>query len=248
LQSIATDIEIEAPVARVWDILTDFTTYPTWNPFIRNISGSQTPGATLAVTIQPEGGRAMSFRPRVQLGEQRTLFKQSEIFSGLLVPLILRGAARRGTEHGFIAMNKALTQGDKADGRTANPLGNEAPAAAAGYRRRSVRRVRKLHGEPTSVALHDVAPASHRIGYVLAPRLWRCGLMSEAVGGLVQWAMSHPEVYRIWAVCDVDNVASARLLESVGMQLEGTRRRWLIHPNMSEQPRDCLCYAAVKGY
>ena len=65
---------------------------------------------------------------------------------------------------------------------------------------------------------------------------------------MVQWAMSHPEVYRIWAVCDVDNVASARLLESVGMQLEGTLRRWLIHPTMSEQPRDCLCYAAVKGY
>lgn len=84
------------------------------------------------------------------------------------------------------------------------------------------------------------------IGYVLVPRLWRLGLMSEAVRGLVQWAMSHPDVYRIWAVCDADNVASARLLQSVGMELEGTLRRWLIHPNMSETPRDCLCYAAVK--
>jgi [ribosomal protein S5]-alanine N-acetyltransferase len=88
---------------------------------------------------------------------------------------------------------------------------------------------------------------SVNIGYVLARHLWRRGLMSEAVGGLVQWAMSHPGVYRIWAVCDVDNVASARLLQSVGMQFEGTLRRWLIHPNMSEAPRDCLCYAAVKS-
>lgn len=105
----------------------------------------------------------------------------------------------------------------------------------------------KSDGSFAGVLEARVKQHSVDIGYVLAPRLWRRGLMSEAVGGLVQWAMNHPEVYRIWAVCDVDNVASARLLESVGMQLEGTLRRWLIHPNISEQPRDCLCYAAVKA-
>jgi [ribosomal protein S5]-alanine N-acetyltransferase len=84
------------------------------------------------------------------------------------------------------------------------------------------------------------------IGYVLVPRLWRRGLMSEAVSGLVDWAMRAPEIYRVWALCDVDNVASARLLESVGMQLEGRLRRWLIHPNVSDSPRDCYCYSIVK--
>jgi RimJ/RimL family protein N-acetyltransferase len=44
----------------------------------------------------------------------------------------------------------------------------------------------------------------------------------------------------------VDNVASARLLESVGMQREGILRRWIFHPNISDSPRDCLCYAVVK--
>ncbi len=84
------------------------------------------------------------------------------------------------------------------------------------------------------------------IGYVLARHLWRRGLMKEAVTGLVQWALAQPEIFRVWAVCDIDNVASARLLESVGMQREGTLRRWIFHPNVSEAPRDCLCYAAVK--
>jgi RimJ/RimL family protein N-acetyltransferase len=84
------------------------------------------------------------------------------------------------------------------------------------------------------------------IGYVLARRLWRRGLMSEAVGGLVRWALAQPEIFRVWAVCDVDNVASARLLESVGMRLEGTLRRFIFHPNVSDSPRDCLCYAVVK--
>ena len=91
-----------------------------------------------------------------------------------------------------------------------------------------------------------VKPHSVDIGYVLSPRLWRRGLMSEAVGGLVAWAMDQPEIYRVWAVCDPENVASARLLESVGMQFEGRLRRWLVHPNMSDSPRDCLCYAIVK--
>ena len=84
------------------------------------------------------------------------------------------------------------------------------------------------------------------IGYVLSPHLWRRGLMSEAVSGLVTWAMNQPELYRVWAVCDWENVASARLLERVGMQFEGRLSRWLVHPNISDSPRDCLCYAIVK--
>jgi RimJ/RimL family protein N-acetyltransferase len=84
------------------------------------------------------------------------------------------------------------------------------------------------------------------IGYVLARHWWRQGLMSEAVRGLIDWAFRQPDLFRVWAVCDVDNVASARLLQSVGMQLEGTLRRWLVHPNVGDTPRDCLCYAIVK--
>jgi RimJ/RimL family protein N-acetyltransferase len=84
------------------------------------------------------------------------------------------------------------------------------------------------------------------IGYVLTRRLWRRGLMSEAVGGLIEWAFAQPEIFRVWATCDVDNTASARLLESVGMQREGTLRGWILHPNVSDAPRDCFCYAVVK--
>ena len=35
------------------------------------------------------------------------------------------------------------------------------------------------------------------IGYVLARRLWRRGLMTEAVGTLVQWALAQPEIFRV---------------------------------------------------
>ena len=84
------------------------------------------------------------------------------------------------------------------------------------------------------------------IGYVLRRSLWRRGLMTEAARAIVRWALSQPDIYRVWATCDVENTASARLLESIGMQREGVLRRWIVHPNISDTPRDALCFAIVK--
>jgi ribosomal-protein-alanine N-acetyltransferase len=84
------------------------------------------------------------------------------------------------------------------------------------------------------------------IGYGLAGAYWRQGIMTEAVRQVVDWALSQQEIYRVWALCDVDNRASARVLEKVGMQHEGILRRYIIHPNPSDEPRDCHCYAIVK--
>jgi len=85
------------------------------------------------------------------------------------------------------------------------------------------------------------------LGYALSRRWWRQGLMSEALRSVLQWALAQPEIYRVWATCDVDNVASARVLERIGMEREGILRRWLVHPNVAETPRDCLCYSIVKA-
>ena len=71
--------------------------------------------------------------------------------------------------------------------------------------------------------------------------------MNEALKSVVEWALAQPEIYRVWATCDVDNVASARVLERAGMGREGVLRRWLVHPNLSDEPRDCLCYSIVKA-
>ena len=84
------------------------------------------------------------------------------------------------------------------------------------------------------------------LGYVLAKRFWGKGYMTEAVQAVVNWSISEREVYRIWAVCDVENPASARVMEKVGMKREGILRRWTMHPNRSDEPRDCYCYAVVK--
>jgi RimJ/RimL family protein N-acetyltransferase len=84
------------------------------------------------------------------------------------------------------------------------------------------------------------------LGYVLAAAHWGKGLASEAVSCLVNTAWKIPTLYRIWATCDVDNKASARVMEKAGMQREGILRRWIVHPNIAETPRDSYCYAKVR--
>ena len=85
-----------------------------------------------------------------------------------------------------------------------------------------------------------------RFGYHLSRSEWGKGFATEAAQAIVQWAMAQPEVYRVWTICDVENHASARVLEKAGLIREGTLKRWGIHPNVSAEPRDFYCYALVK--
>src|SRR2546422_9293011 len=62
---LRTDIEIDAPVERVWEVLTDFDRFPDWNPFIRRIPGNAQVGSRLDVFLGASGTRGMRFRPKV---------------------------------------------------------------------------------------------------------------------------------------------------------------------------------------
>ena len=84
------------------------------------------------------------------------------------------------------------------------------------------------------------------IGYVLGRAHWGKGYMTEAVSALADWLLSIPDIFRVWAVCDTENPASARVLEKAKFSREGTLRRWMSHPNLSSQPRDCFVYGRVR--
>lgn len=137
-REIEASILIDAPPKRVWDLLTDFPRMPDWNPFIRSISGSPTPGSRLSVQIVPPGKRGMRFKPTVLVanperelrwfgrflmpglvdGEHyfllaampdgRTRFTQGEKFTGFLVTIL--SATVSAAEDGFKAMNASLKQ------------------------------------------------------------------------------------------------------------------------------------------
>jgi hypothetical protein len=137
MHEIETEIDIAANAEQVWSILTDLAAYPSWNPFIRDITGSIETGQRLTVSIHPTGGKVMTFRPTVllaapnselrwlghllipgifdgehrftitELGAGRVRFTQGEKFGGVLVGFA-KASLDRGTKAGFIAMNAAL--------------------------------------------------------------------------------------------------------------------------------------------
>lgn len=84
------------------------------------------------------------------------------------------------------------------------------------------------------------------IGYVLAKACWNQGYMTEVISAVTGWMLSQAEIFRVWAVCDTENIGSARVLEKAGFEREGLLRRWILHPNCSDGPRDCYVYASTK--
>jgi RimJ/RimL family protein N-acetyltransferase len=83
-------------------------------------------------------------------------------------------------------------------------------------------------------------------GYVLGRRYWSRGFGTEISSALVALAMSVPGVSKVWATCDAENLASARVLEKSGLTLEGVLRSFAVRPNISEHPRDALIYSRVR--
>jgi len=84
------------------------------------------------------------------------------------------------------------------------------------------------------------------VGYALARPYWGKGYMTEILRAMIKWAFTQPDIFRVQAFCDVDNLGSARVMENAGMQREGLLRRYVLHPNISDVPRDVYLYAIVK--
>ncbi|KAA0689562.1 N-acetyltransferase [Neorhizobium sp. P12A] len=91
-------------------------------------------------------------------------------------------------------------------------------------------------------------PLARRVsyGWLIRRDHWGQGVASEVVAYTVDHALSHPAIFRAEATCDVDNIASARVMEKAGMVREGLLRRHGLHPNVSDEPRDSFLYAKVR--
>jgi ribosomal-protein-alanine N-acetyltransferase len=69
--------------------------------------------------------------------------------------------------------------------------------------------------------------ARAELGYVLAQRYWGQGYMTEAVCAVIDYGFDAMLLNRIEALCRVPNLASARVLEKVGMKFEGILRQYM---------------------
>ena len=147
-RTIRSVIEIRAPQDAVWNVLTDFASYPEWNPHIRQVRGEPRVGRRLTIRSQPPDGRPVVLRPVVEvydppaelrwrstfiarglfsgehgfklepIGDDRTRFMQDETITGLLVPLYARLRLPHARE-GFSKVNEALRE--RAENSTTAP-------------------------------------------------------------------------------------------------------------------------------
>ncbi len=62
------------------------------------------------------------------------------------------------------------------------------------------------------------------IGYELAPEHWGYGYATEAARTMLYFGFTELGLHRIWAWCIADHVGSIRVLEKLGMRLEGRLR------------------------
>jgi hypothetical protein len=150
-RQLQAEVEIQAPAERVWEVLTDFTAYHEWNPFIVQATGEAVPGQRLELHMRLSSRRPTTLRPEVlaadpgrelrwlgrvlvpglfdgehrftiePAGPGRARLTQREEFRGLLAPLLLAMIAKQ-TLAAFHRMNQALKA------RAEQP----APARAAG--------------------------------------------------------------------------------------------------------------------
>ena len=68
----------------------------------------------------------------------------------------------------------------------------------------------------------------------------------EDARAVIDWAFQQPSSYRVDDTTDVENIASQCVLEKVGMECKGHLRKYIVHPNISDIPRDSYIYAITK--
>jgi hypothetical protein len=137
MKTLETRITINASAAKVWNVLTDFKSYPYWNPFVIKLEGDAMEGNQISVNLKMEGSKPQTFQPVVLKSEQRKEFRwkgklfvsglfdgehyfilkaisenkteliHGENFSGVFVGPIWSLIGEK-TKNGFKAMNEAL--------------------------------------------------------------------------------------------------------------------------------------------
>ncbi|BAU82481.1 cyclase/dehydrase [Streptomyces laurentii] len=134
--TLSATVDIDATPEEVWHVLTDFSAYDDWNPFMVSAEGTAEPGAVLHLVMRDKTGD-MAFDPTVRAaepgrelrwlgrvgpgwifdGEHRFLIEplangrvrltQSERFTGVAVPFF-QSMLHTATLPQFEAMNRAL--------------------------------------------------------------------------------------------------------------------------------------------
>jgi hypothetical protein len=131
--------EIEAPLATVWDVITDLSAYGEWNPFVVACRSTLVAGDPIVMQVRLFAWFTQSQRERIfehvphdhlcygldggsvgavvsrrchelhAIGAERTRYRSHFEMSGWLAPLV-RAMLGSRLEHGFRSMTDAIRQ------------------------------------------------------------------------------------------------------------------------------------------
>ena len=81
-----TEITLEAPVDRIWELLADFALYPHWNPLFQQATGRWSVGEKLELVVNLPGIDPFNVKPKVLIVEpgKRFSWQHTLLFAGLL--------------------------------------------------------------------------------------------------------------------------------------------------------------------
>lgn len=138
MQQLDAYSDIDAPPEKVWSVVTDFASFPEWNPFIVAASGELRAGEKLKITLKAPDMRPVTFKPKLldvepgrlmrwkgvtyipglfdgrhalsiePLPDGRSRFRTHEDVTGILLPFV--GSIMRRTQQGFEALAAAVKQ------------------------------------------------------------------------------------------------------------------------------------------
>jgi [ribosomal protein S5]-alanine N-acetyltransferase len=74
------------------------------------------------------------------------------------------------------------------------------------------------------IRVNDPEMREANIGYELNTQYWGQGYATEAAQAILKFGFEELKMHRIWSWCVVQNVASVKVLEKIGMRCEGHLR------------------------
>ena len=88
-----------------------------------------------------------------------------------------------------------------------------------------------------------IDPPRADFGNIYGEKFWGRGFATEAARVVVDWAYAQPVIYRVWATCFVENIASAKVLAKSGLTFEARLENWEARPQLGSPAGPSLMFA-----
>lgn len=91
-----------------------------------------------------------------------------------------------------------------------------------------------------------IGKKSASFGYVIGRDFRWEGYATEALSAIIALWFSLANVDRIYGYCDIDNIASTKVMENAGLRYVGIREKYILYPNISSEKRDSHRYEIIR--